>query len=161
MNSEFDFSEVLNLFMAVCEALGLADASTLYRFLEFVVYDTIRSRKEQWQVAQELLVIALCQIRISGGVLTFSDALQGSPFDTYLDEARHHARYYYPKLSSIFRSTGGNPGAESTGGTIEWNGGQYCNSKKWCSAFNSNMPHGPKNLFPDGTCKQTLGVDSD
>ena len=153
VTTELEFAEILNLFVMFCAALGLADAPLLCQFLEFVVFDTIRQRLEPWQVAQELLIIMLRRIEDSGGALTFRNAFNESHLNAYVDEARRNAAHFYPKLSSIFRSPGGNPGATKTGGKLEWNKKFTTSSMRCCPAFNNKTEHHTNMLFPDGTCK--------
>ena len=153
VTTELEFAEILNLMVMFCSVLGIADASVLCQFFEFVVFDTIRQRSESWQVAQELLLIMLRRIEDSGGALTLSNAFNESHLNAYVDEARRNAAYFYPKLSSIFRTPGGNPGAYPSGGKIEWNKKFTPSSMRCCPAFNNKTEHHINALFPDGTCK--------
>ena len=151
--TELEFAEILNLLVMFCSVLGIADASVLCQFFEFVVFDTIRQRLEPWQVAQELLLIMMRRIEDSGGTLTLSNAFNESHLNAYVDEARRNAAHFYPKLSSIFRTPGGNPGAVPNGGKSEWNKKFTPSSMRCCPAFNNKTDHHVNLLFPDGTCK--------
>ena len=154
VSTELEFAEILNLFVMFCAVLGIADAPVICQFLEFVVFDTIRQRLEPWQVAQELLLIMLRRIEDSGGALTLRNVFNESHLNSYVDEARRNAAHFYPKLSSIFRSTGGNPGASKSGGKIEWNNKFTASSMRCCPAFNNKTEHQQNALFQDsGTCK--------
>lgn len=153
VNTEMEFAEILNLFVMFCAALGLADAPVLCQFLEFVVFDSIRQRLEPWQVAQELLLIMLRRIEDSGGTFTLVNVYNESHLNAYVDEARRNAAHFYPKLSSIFRTTGGNPGASNGKKLITWNNKFTNTSMRCCPSFNNKTEHHPNALFPNGTCK--------
>ena len=150
--SEMEFAECLNLFVLYLAAMGVASAVVVTQYLEFVVFDTVRQKGEPWQVAFELLVIMNRRIEDSGGSLNFANVYNESHLNSIMDEARRNATHFYPKLSSIFRSPGGNPGAFD-GGKKPFNGKFTASSKRCCPAYNNKGEHQPSLCHPDGTCK--------
>ena len=152
-------SEILNLNLLFSAVLGICAASVTAQFYEFVIYDTIRAQGLPWQVAFELLVIMYARIEDSGGSLSIETVYNEASLNSVLDEARRNAAHFYPKISSFFRSPGGNPGA--IGGINQNDGikeikynGRGTTKGRPCGTWNRGETHSQDELHPDGTCKK-------
>ena len=140
-----EFFEMLHDFCFVVQALGLVTMTLLMSFLSDVVYRPIRSLKEKWQIAHELLLVYFKVIEEdSRRRLNFGNVFRdGGSHDTYLQEARLNAE-------TFFRSLGGTPRGE--GSDVTWNGKFDSNSKKACVFYNQGKEHSAKYLNSDGSC---------
>ena len=142
-----EFSEMLNLFLLYTNALGVAGAILVADFYEHIVYDTIRQRKETWQFAHELMLVAFRRIEDSAGRLNLGNAYG----EMYLNDLMMEAR---ANTSVFFRSPGGNPGNVKDKSTNKWNQNFTTSSKYPCRYFNLHIEHPCTQdvLGSDGTC---------
>ena len=149
-----EFSEMLNLFLLYTNALGVAGAILVADFYEHIVYDTIRQRKETWQFAHELMLVAFRRIEDSAGRLNLGNAYGEMYLNDLMMEARANTLVF-------FRSPGGNPGKvddvnKPKGEQVKKHNGKYTPASKFpCRFFNSGEEHPQSgtHLHSDGTCK--------
>ena len=151
--TETEFAEALSLFILFATSLDLTSAPMVTRFIAFVVFDIIWQRSKPWQIAAELLIVTFQRIEDSGGVLTFANAFNESCLNAYVEEARCYALHFYPNLSRIFRTHGGNPGISGEDGAKVWNKKFNSKSGRCRPAFDSGRDHNPNQLQECGTCK--------
>ena len=136
-----EFYELVHLFVMALIAFGLASPSIAYKFVDDVVFATIRTLKETWKVAFELVTIYNREIDVSAGAVTIANVFRRGGQDTLLAEARRNAVVF-------FRPLGGNPRPE--GGPTKATGKFDSKSTKACVDFNMGRPC--KRLSPDGVC---------
>ena len=155
-----EFSEMLNLFILYTHALGICSCMMVTDFLEHIVYDTIRQRKETWQFAHELMLVTFRRIEDSAGRLNLGNSYN----EVYLNDLMSEAR---ANTSVFFRSPGGNPGTvndKKPDGEVKikkWNGKFSPSSKFACKFFNTGTEHptSGSHLLADGTCKYNHACD--
>jgi hypothetical protein len=134
------FFEMVHYFMMILVCFGLASSSIVSRFIDDVVWGTIRM-KETWQCAHELLLLYLKEIDIdSTRTMHLGNVFRRGGQDTLLSEARRN-------MAAFFRPVGGNPSDEKV---IKFNGKFDAKSEKPCVDFNLGRPC--KRLKSDGTC---------
>ena len=104
--------EALNLFMMFATALGLCSCVALAEFYEFVVFDTIRMRKQPWELAAELFVVMLRRIEDSAGRLNLVNATNEVHLNTVMDEARANTEHFHG--AAFFRTRAGNARIDQT-----------------------------------------------
>ena len=149
--TEAEFYEMSHLFVMTVIALGLASATIVMKFMDDVVFATIRM-KESFKLAHELLILYLREMDFDPArSLHMGNVFRRGGQDTLLSEARRNA-------AASFRTCGGTPQLE--GATkqdtknpkpdIKPNGKFDGTSKKPCPDFNAGRPC--KKLKPDGTC---------
>ena len=149
--NSWDFMEALNLFMMFATALGLCSCVALAEFYEFVVFDTIRMRKQPWELAAELFVVMLRRIEDSAGRLNLVNATNEVHLNTVMDEARANTEHFHG--AAFFRTRAGNARIDATDDDVKWNKKFTSTSKTACVYFNSGRSHPASALHPDGTCK--------
>ena len=151
----WDFMEALNLFMMFATALGLCSCVALAEFYEFVIFDTIRMRKQPWELAAELFVVMLRRIEDSAGRLNLVNATNEVHLNTVMDEARSNTEHFHG--AAIFRTRSGQErrvgAGEDTTNDVKWNKKFTSTSNIACVYFNSGREHPASALHPDGTCK--------
>jgi len=152
--TEAEFYEMSHLFIMTIVALGLATATIVIKFMDDVVFATIRM-KEHFRVAHELLLCYMREIDFDPTRnLHMGNVFRRGGQDTLLSEARRNAAVF-------FRTSGGTPqldGAKIPGDRItknpkpdlKPNGKADDSSKKPCADFNAGRPC--KKLKPDGSC---------
>ena len=152
--TEAEFYEMSHLFIMTIVALGLATATIVIKFMDDVVFATIRM-KEHFRVAHELLLCYMREIDFDPTrSLHMGNVFRRGGQDTLLSEARRNA-------AAFFRTCGGTPqldGAKILGDRItknpkpdlKPNGKADDSSKKPCADFNAGRPC--KKLKPDGSC---------
>jgi hypothetical protein len=134
------FFEMVHYFLMVLVSFGLASTSIASRFIDNVVWGTIRM-KESWQCSHELLLLYLKEIDIDPTrTVNMGNVFRRGGQDTLLSEARRN-------VAAFFRPVGGNPSDEKS---IKHNGKFDANSDKPCQDFNLGRPC--KRLKSDGTC---------
>ena len=149
--TEAEFYEMSHLFVMTVIALGLASATIVMKFMDDVVFATVRMR-ETFKVAHELLIVYLREMDFDPArSLHMGNVFRRGGQDTLMSEARRNA-------AASFRTCGGTPQLE--GATkqdtknpkpdIKPNGKSDDTSKKPCPDFNAGRPC--KKLKPDGTC---------
>ena len=149
--TEAEFYEMSHLFVMTVIALGLASATIVMKFMDDVVFATIRM-KESFKLAHELLILYLREMDFDPArSLHMGNVFRRGGQDTLLSEARRNA-------AASFRTCGGTPQLE--GATkqdtknpkpdVKPNGKFDGTSKKPCPDFNAGRPC--KKLKPDGTC---------
>jgi hypothetical protein len=110
--NSWDFMEALNLFMMFATALGLCSCVALAEFYEFVVFDTIRMRKQPWELAAELFLVMLRRIEDSAGRLNLVNATNEVHLNTVMDEARANTEHFHG--AAFFRTRAGNARIDET-----------------------------------------------
>ena len=151
--TEAEFYEMTHLFIMAIIALGLASAPIVMKFIDDVVFATVRMR-ESFRVAHELLI---CYFR----EMDFDPARQmhmGNVFrrggqDTLLSEARRNAAAFFRAGGGILQPKGitaDKVGDIKINKDIKPNGKDDPDNKKPCPDFNGGRPC--KKLKPDGTC---------
>ena len=150
--TEAEFYEMTFLFMMTIIALGIASAPIVMKFIDDVVYGTIRM-KDPFQVAHELVILYYREMdHDPARLLHMGNVFRRGGQDTLLSEARRNA-------AAFFRTCGANPrvlkGAtdvktEYSKPDAKPNGKDDSSSKKPCPDFNAGRPC--KKLKPDGTC---------
>ena len=149
--TEAEFYEMTHLFIMTVIALGLASATIVIKFIDDVVFGSIRM-KETFPVAHELVICYLREIDFDPArLLHLGNVFRRGGQDTLLSEARRNA-------AAFFRAGGGNlqpikgtnDDKVKTNKDIKPNGKSDESSKKPCPDFNGGRPC--KHLKPDGTC---------
>ena len=150
--TEAEFYEMTFLFMMTIIALGIASAPIVMKFIDDVVYGTIRM-KDPFQVAHELVILYYREMdHDPARLLHMGNVFRRGGQDTLLSEARRNA-------AAFFRTCGANPRVlkGATDVKTEYpkpdakpNGKDDSSSKKPCPDFNAGRPC--KKLKPDGTC---------
>jgi hypothetical protein len=150
--TEAEFYEMSHLFIMTVIAIGLASATIVIKFIDDVVFATIRMR-ESFGVAHELLLLYFREMDFDPArLLHMGNVFRRGGQDTLLSEARRNA-------AAFFRTCGANPrvlrGAtdvrpENPKPDAKPNGKDDPSSKKPCPDFNAGRPC--KKLKPDGTC---------
>ena len=116
------------------------------QFFQFVVYDTINIRYEDWRTAYELMVLAFRKIEdCSDGAWNLVTVTGEIVMAGMMAEARMAAKHFHPVF---FRTRGGGPQPSGVGtdddsnprivDALTWNGessnGLHC---RFCPAFNA------------------------
>ena len=150
--TEAEFYEMTFLFVMTIIALGIASAPIVMKFMDDVVFGTIRM-KDPFQVAHELVILYYREMdHDPARLLHMGNVFRRGGQDTLLSEARRNA-------AAFFRTCGANPrvlkGAtdvktENPKPDAKPNGKDDPSSKKPCPDFNAGRPC--KKLKPDGTC---------
>ena len=150
--TEAEFYEMSHLFIMTVIAIGLASATIVIKFIDDVVFATIRMR-ESFGVAHELLLLYFREMDFDPArLLHMGNVFRRGGQDTLLSEARRNA-------AAFFRTCGANPRVlkGATDVKTEYpkpdakpNGKDDSSSKKPCPDFNAGRPC--KKLKPDGTC---------
>ena len=153
--TESEFYEMIHLFVMVVISLGLASATIVMKFIDDVVFGTVRL-KEPFGVAHELLFLYLREIDFDPArVLHMANVFRRGGQDTLMSEARRNA-------AASFRTCGANlqlDGAKYPGSDritknlkpdLKPNGKHDESSKKPCPDFNGSRPC--RTLKPDGSC---------
>ena len=162
-----EFGQAMNLYVMYFVALGIGNVMAITQFFQFVVYDTINIRYEDWRTAYELMVLAFRKIEdCSDGAWNLVTVTGEIVMAGMMAEARMAAKYFHPVF---FRTRGGAP--QPSGGTsdddskpdtVTWNGKWSTGNKcKYCPAFNyehatkkgESSDHTKKHLKECGTCK--------
>ena len=146
---------LLNDFVLVCTAVGLATPLVLCPFLADVVYIPISEGVLEWPVAFELLLIYLQEVDRQPDTWTLATIFAGSgAIDVRRKDAAAIAKARYPP--SIFRAHGGNPGIGAGGGGKKYDGEvklYNATSKRGCSAWNDGTAHDARSVDANGRCK--------
>jgi hypothetical protein len=153
--TEAEFYEMSHLFIMTIVALGLATATIVIKFMDDVVFATIRM-KEHFRVAHELLLCYFREIDFDPArVLHMGNVFRRGGQDTLMSEARRNA-------AASFRTCGANlqlDGAKDPGSDratknlkpdLKPNGKHDDSSKKPCADFNAGRPC--RTLKADGSC---------
>ena len=144
--TEAKFFELVHLFMMIVVAVGLASYSVVAKFLDDVVFGTLRMG-EPWKVAHELSLIYLGELDESNvASVTIGTIFRRGGQDTLLTQARRNAAVF-------FRARGANPqpdGPSDGDATVAPNGKFTPSSKKLCKDF--NMGKKCSRLDSKGTC---------
>jgi hypothetical protein len=151
--TEAEFYEMTHLFIMSVIALGLASATIVIKFIDDIVFGTIRM-KESFQVAHELVVCYFREMDFDPArVLHMGNVFRRGGQDTLLSEARRNAAAFFRAGGGILQPKGNNDdklGNVKTIKNTKPNGKSDESSKKPCPDFNGGRPC--KNLKPDGTC---------
>ena len=154
---------LLNDFVLLCTALGVANPVVLCPFLADIVYTPVSEGSLDWPVAFELLLLYLHQIENNPDVWHFANVFAKSgAIDVRRREAMIIAKARYP--SSFFRTHGGNPGSDvdksQKGGKFDLNNITLFNDKatQACAAWNLKNSHKRENIDKNGRCKFLHGV---
>ena len=124
--SESMLFELIHLFSMVVIGLGLIIYPLFAKFIDDVIYGTIRM-KESWQCAHELLVLYLAEIdRDFTRKLNMGNVFRRGGQDTLMAEARRNAVMF-------FRTRGENPRGDRP--TVKYEVG-----KNLCKDFNAGRP---------------------
>ena len=146
-----DFSEMMNLYVMMLHALGLASVLLVTQFYERAIHDVIRRMKETWQVAHELLVLTLRRIEDSAGKLHFGNVVNECYLDALLLEARENAAVFF--RTRVGEAQDEVPSNPSTA-LVKWNGKVAANAKKCCITFNLGRDHTNTNILDaNGFCR--------
>jgi hypothetical protein len=152
--TEAEFYEMCHLFVMVIVALGIASATIVHKFMDDIVFATVRM-KEPFSVAHELLICYFREIDFDPArFLHMGNVYRRGGQDTLLSEARRNA-------AAFFRTCGANPqldGAKNQGDRVakslkpdlKPNGKHDDSSKKPCADFNGGRPC--RTLKADGSC---------
>jgi hypothetical protein len=153
--TESEFYEMIHLFVMVVISLGLSSAIIVMKFIDDVVFGTVRM-KEHFGVAHELLLLYLREIDFDPArVLHMANVFRRGGQDTLMSEARRNA-------AASFRTCGANlqlDGAKYPGSDratknlkpdLKPNGKHDDSSKKPCADFNAGRPC--RTLKADGSC---------
>ena len=158
---------LLNHFVLVAHATGVASPVVLLPFLDDVVWEPLRICLFPWPVAFELLLVYLHLVE-GDSRWTLSNVFHGSGgIDAKRAEAESMASGKYP--ADAFRAHGGKP-EPRTGpgdddkkkggdavyvGTVEHNP----NATRGCAAFNNGTTHLKKHVGAGGLCNFFHGCD--
>ena len=151
--TEAEFYEMTHLFIMTVIALGLASATIVIKFIDDIVFGTIRM-KESFQVAHELVICYFREMDFDPArVLHMGNVFRRGGQDTLLSEARRNAAAFFRAGGGNLQPKGNNDeklGNVKTIKNTKPNGKSDESSKKPCPDFNGGRPC--KNLKPDGTC---------
>jgi len=151
--TEAEFYEMTHLFIMTVIALGLASATIVIKFIDDVVFGTVRM-KEPFTVAHELVVCYFREMDFDPArLLHMGNVFRRGGQDTLLSEARRNAAAFFRAGGGNLQPKGNNDdklGNIKTVKTIKPNGKSDESSKKPCPDFNGGRPC--KHLKPDGTC---------
>ena len=151
--TEAEFYEMTHLFIMTVIALGLASATIVIKFIDDVVFGTVRMR-EPFTVAHELVICYFREMDFDPArLLHMGNVFRRGGQDTLLSEARRNAAAFFRVGGGNLQPKGNNDdklGNIKTVKTIKPNGKSDESSKKPCPDFNGGRPC--KHLKPDGTC---------
>jgi|EP00900_Chrysochromulina_parva_P015106 hypothetical protein len=151
--TEAEFYEMTHLFIMTVIALGLASATIVIKFIDDIVFGTIRM-KESFQVAHELVICYFREMDFDPArVLHMGNVFRRGGQDTLLSEARRNAAAFFRAGGGNLQPKGNNDeklGNVKTIKNTKPNGKSDESSKKPCPDFNGGRPC--KNLKSDGTC---------
>jgi len=144
---------LLNDFVLVCTAVGIATPLVLCPFLADVVYIPVSEGVLDWPVAFELLLIYLQEVDRHPDQWSLATIYAGSgAIDVRRKEASAIAKARYP--ASFFRAHGGNPGGGNPGAKKLDNVEQFnATSKRGCTAWNNGTAHDASSVDANGRCK--------
>lgn len=152
--SEAQMMRLLNMWICVCHATGVAKCLVTSAFLDEVVFQPIAAQEFNWAVGFEVLLQYLFKLEASNGTYQLGDIYaKAGGMDSIRRAAHLSAQVHFP--SSLvkdpgFRALGGNPG-QSTGikeGDISGNR----KAKKGCACYNLGTPHSERHLDSSGKC---------
>ena len=155
---------LLNHFMVVAFATGIANPLALGPFLDDIVYEPLRMGTLDWPVAFELLLIYLRMVENNGANWSLSTVFESSGgIDAKRLEASTAARSLYPAV--FFRTHGGKPfgdrklgddtatlGTKGDKTTVKGNVSDNATSNRGCVAWNLGRDHFKKHLDTNGRC---------
>ena len=148
--NEGQMARLLNMWILVCQATGVATCLTLSSFVDEVVFQPVADQVYPWQVAFEVAVAYLMKAEASDGVYeigTIREKMGG--IDAIRTAAEAKAKEEHG--SKFFRTPGGNPGTSSQPRESDIKGNP--SSKKGCACWNLGTPHSAKHLDTNGKCK--------
>ena len=142
-----EFYEMVHLFVMALVGLGLTQAAIAMKFVDSVVYATIRMQ-ETWQCAHELLLGYLREVDIDvTNTISIANVFRRGGQDTLLAEARRSAVMF-------FRIRGGEPrtimGIDPNATRVTPTGKFDKNSKKCCMDY--NLGRDCRKLDAKGNC---------
>jgi hypothetical protein len=138
---------LLNSFVLLCSATGIANSLVLTPFLDEVIYEPTRLGVLHWAEAFELLIIYLRMLENEPHLWSMKDIVAKSgALDARRAEAKSAALRFYS--SSFFRAPRGEPrDVTSEVEVTSFNS----SAKLGCAAWNKDLPHDPKNVR-NGRC---------
>ena len=146
--SSAQMCSLLNAFVLVCSATGLANVLVLGPFLEDVVYEPTRIGSLHWAEAFEQLVIYLRLLENNPEGWRMKDVVaRAGGLDKREKEAQAAARVYHP--AAFFRGPRGEPRDVKNDTTVT---SFNANAKLGCAAWNKDLPHEAKHVH-NGRCK--------
>ena len=168
--TEIAMCSLLNAFMLLCPALGLATTFALAPFLEDVIYEPCRNGAVPWPVAFESMLIYLRLIESHSSEYNVANVVQkAGGIDSIRAQALVSARANYD--GAFFCGLGGNPrpgvatpdsDTRQTGKQNEFTGrikGFNAESKRTCTHFNKGTKHTKADIDDRGFCKYNHACD--
>ena len=153
-------ASLLNHFVLVAYATGVANPITLLPFLDDVVWEPLRLAILSWPVAFELLLVYLNLVD-NEDRWTLGNVFHGSGgLDAKRAEAEAMAVGKY--TSDSFRAHGGKPGKRDGDDKSEFYVGTVVGNPtatRGCAAHNNGTAHLKKHVGPDGVCNFFHGCD--
>jgi len=153
-----DFFEVINLYTMFYSSLGLGSTIMFAQFIEFVIFDTIKVRKQEWPVAFELMVVLMRKVENSANELNIGNVVREVYLNSAMEEAIEAAKFYYAVFFRTREGTSREPlvGEKTDKGDKgpKWNNKfNHDKDAKPCAAFNNGAAHNAFQLKGDGGCR--------
>ena len=152
--SEAEMMRLLNMWICVCHATGVAKCLVTSAFLDEVVFQPIAAQEFNWAVGFEVLLQYLFKLEASNGTYQLGDIYaKAGGMDSIRRAAYVNAQLHFPTSlvkDPGFRAPGGNPGKSSGVQDGEISGNRK--AKKGCACFNLGTPHSDRHLDSGGRC---------
>ena len=151
------FFQMLNLWLQVVHAAGIANAVLVTTFLQDVVYDPMVEDGLEWHMVYCLLLVYLEAVEREHGA-TLANVFRRGGMDHYKKKAvRKHEEIYGEHFSTSRGQQARDLGSSSANtAKLEWcdRTKMYFNatSKIPCKHYNNGTPHVGSNLNADGSC---------
>jgi hypothetical protein len=154
-------SSLLNLFIMVSHASGIANVLAMTRFLDEVIHEPLRMGVLTWPVAFECLILYLRMVESHGSTYHIATVVHTcGGLDAIRQEATNIAHEKFG--SAFFRTLGGKPKVggpdpipDGFDGRVK---GDNPSSTKPCASWNLDKKHLSKHVGADGKCKFKHGM---
>ena len=152
--SEAQMTRLLNMWICVCHATGVAKCLVTSAFLDEVVFQPIAAQEFTWAVGFEVLLQYLFKLEASNGTYQLGDVYsKAGGMDSIRRAALVSAQTHFDAnlvKDPGFRTPGGNPGKSTALKESEIAGNKK--AKKGCACFNLGTPHSDRHLDSGGRC---------
>ena len=152
--SATEFSDMLNSWIMICHATGLANVLITGAFLREIVYDGMSLQGLEWEVAHELFLVYLEALETStDATLTMATVFRRGSQDTHLQRAMLRTQEHFK--TRIFRGgLGGGGQKRGADGDQKWNGSFNTKSSSCCITYNLGRKDHPASVLNEaGSCR--------
>jgi hypothetical protein len=153
--SEHEFFYMLQVWMMICHATGLANTLATGAFTLQVVHQQISLHRMSWQQAHELFLVYLEAVETAPVTsdLTIANVYASGAQDMYRERAAQRSKDHFKPSPSGPPSPGG-------GGIFRFNGQHTPTATRCCVTFNlGKSEHPTSSLDPAGKCKYAHKCD--